>query len=160
MSARKVLLPTGLNGVILGFSKSSNAGVHPVLHNFLCQLLTTKLEDFMNSGKFYTLVSLHISSTSEPYHAHAVGGPHRNGLAVDISAINGKSITNFYDKDEELTGICDALQVLATDIRDVWENFGPLICFKTDRGGSINQIKKDTGLISMHKSHLHFSVRA
>lgn len=160
MNARKVLLPTGLNGVILSFSENSNAGVHPVLHYFLSQLLTTKLEDFMNSGKFYTLVSLHISSTSEPYHAHAVGGPHRNGLAVDFSAINGKSITKYYNYDEEVTGICDALQVLAIDISQVFENFGPLICFKTDRGGSINQIKKDTNVISMHKSHLHFSVRA
>lgn len=158
--SRKILLPNGLNGVILTFSTTSNAGVHPVLHNFLCNLLTTRLEDFVTSGKFYTLISLHISSTSEPYHAHKVGGPHRNGLAVDFSAINGKSITKFYDRDEEVTGICDALQVLAIDIQDVWENFGPLICFKTDSGGKINQIKKDTNLISMHKSHLHFSVRA
>ncbi|HRH42746.1 MAG TPA: hypothetical protein PKY82_14045 [Pyrinomonadaceae bacterium] len=157
---KKILLPNGLNGVILTFSSNSNAGVHPVLYHFLCQLLTTKLEDFMESGKLYNFISAHISSTSEPYHKHSVGGPHRNGLAIDISKINGKSITDFYNKDEDVTGICDALQVLATDIREVWENFGPLICFKTDQKGSINQIKKDTNLITMHKSHLHFSVRA
>jgi hypothetical protein len=158
--SKKILLPNGLNGVILTFSSVSNAGVHPVLHYFLCQLLTTKLEDFTTPGKFYTLFSAHISSTSEPFYKHSEGGPHRSGLAVDISAVNGKSITQFYNKDEELTGICDALQVLATDIREVFENFGPLICFKTDRAGSINQIKKDTQVINMHKSHLHFSVRA
>lgn len=158
--SRKILLPSGLNGVILTFSDNCNAGVHPVLFHFLAQLLTTQLEDFTVSGKFYRLIKLHISSTSEPYYKHAVGGPHRNGLAVDIAAINGKGITELYNRDEEVTGICDALQVLATDIREVWENFGPLICFKTDRGGHINQIKKDKDLISMHKTHLHFSVRA
>ena len=112
--SKKIILPNGLNGVILTFSSVSNAGVHPVLHNFLCQLLTTKLEDFMVSGKFYNLISLHISSTSEPYKEHKAGGPHRNGLAIDISAVNGKSITRNYDTDEEVAGICDALQVLAT----------------------------------------------
>ena len=122
MKAKKVLLPTGLNGVILNFSANSNAGVHPVLQNFLSQLLRTKLENFTTSGKFYTLVSLHISSTSEPYHAHKEGGPHRNGLAVDFSAINGKSITKYYNYDEEVTGISDALQVLAIDISEVFEN--------------------------------------
>jgi hypothetical protein len=158
--SKKIILPSGLNGVILTFSTKSNAGVHPVLHYFLCQLLTTKLEDFMTPGKFYNLMSLHISSTSEPYFAHSEGGPHRNGLAVDISAVNGKSISKYYNYDEEVAGICDALQVLATDINEVFENFGPLICFKTNRAGAINQIKKDTKILSSHKSHLHFSVRA
>ncbi len=157
---KTITLPSGLNGVILTFSPNSNAGIHPVLHNFLSQLLTTQLEDFMTPGKFYRLVSINVSSTSEPYKPHQLGGPHRNGLAIDISAINGKSITRFYNNDEEVTGICDALQVLATDIREVFENFGPLICFKTDRGGTIKQLTKDTRVISMHKTHLHFSVRA
>ncbi len=157
--SKKIVLPNGLNGVILTFSNSSNAGVHPVLHYFLCKVLTTTLEDFMTPGKFYQLGSLHISSTSEPYHAHRVGGPHRNGSAVDISAVNGKSISGFYSHDEEVAGICDALQVLATDISEVFENFGPLICFKTNRAGNTNQIKKDNQLLSSHKSHLHFSVR-
>lgn len=157
---KKLTLPGGLNGVTLICGANSNPGVHPVLYHFLAQLLATQLEDFMNPGKFYTLNSLYISSTSEPYKKHAVGGPHHNGLAIDIAAVNGKSITDLYNHDQELTGICDALQVLATDIREVWENFGPLICFKTDRSGHINEIKKDTDLISMHKTHIHFSVRA
>jgi hypothetical protein len=128
--AKNFALPNGLNGVILTFGPNSNAGVHPVLHYFLSRLLTTRLEDFMTPNKFYTLISLHISSTSEPYIEHKIGGPHRNGLAIDIAAINGKPISKLYNYDEELTG-----------------------------SGHINQITKDTKLLSQHKSHLHFSVR-
>jgi hypothetical protein len=152
-------LGNGINGVILKFGPKSDAPISSILLSFMKDLLATDIQDFMDASKTYKLISLHISSTSEPYHAHKIGGPHRSGLAVDIAEINGKSITRLYNHDEELTGICDALQVKATDDKRVFENYGPLICFKTDRAGNINQIKKDTTLISMHKSHLHFSVR-
>lgn len=151
-------LGSGLNGVIFTFGPNSNQEISPVLHGFMSSLVSQDMTNIL-TGATHKLITLHISSTSEPYHAHKVGGPHRNGLAIDISSINGKGITALYDYDEELRGICDALQVKAIDNDHVFENFGPLICFKTDRKGNINQIKKDKSLLAMHKTHLHFSVR-
>lgn len=144
--------------MIFTFSPNSYQDINPVLYGFVSKLVSQDMTDIL-TGKTHKLITLHISSTSEPFHAHKEGGPHRNGLAIDISKINGKSITKLYDYDEELRGICDALQVKAIDDDHVFENFGPLICFKTDKKGNINQIKKDKNLISMHKTHLHFSVR-
>lgn len=153
-------LGSSINGVILILSPDCrDREVKAQLVHFLMQLITTEIQDFMNPNKIYKIISLGISSTSEPYHEHKIGGPHRGGLAIDIAAVNGKSITHLYNHDEELTGICDALQLNATDIKNVFESFGPLMCFKMDRDGNSRQIKKDTKVINQHKSHLHFSVR-
>lgn len=153
---------TLLNGVRLSFSPESNAGVLPVLHLYLNKLLDARLKD-INEDKFYTLFSLHISSTSEPYFAHKEGGPHRRGLAIDIAAINGLSITKNYNISPEVTGICNALQYKAIDIPETWENFGPLLCLETMPDGRTFSIppnnEKRTKLINLHKTHLHFSVR-
>jgi hypothetical protein len=154
-----MLLGNGINGVILTFGKKSNDQVHPVLVQFMNKLVNSNLQDILTNDETFKLTSLHISSTSEPYSKHKVGGPHRSRKAVDISAINGKSITHLYGYDPEVTGICNALQVKAIDLDEVWENFGPLICLKTPMGKPMKQIKLDKDLISMHKTHLHFSVR-
>ena len=156
-----IILDTGMtpNGVTMTFSETSNAGVKWVLHFFLIKLLKTWMEDINDRSKGYYLHTVHISSTSEPYREHKIGGPHRSGLAVDISAINGKNITKFYNVDPEVRGICDSLQYSALNYSEVFENFGPLICFKSKPDGEIYQIKYDQKLINAHKSHLHFSVR-
>jgi hypothetical protein len=148
-----------LNGVNLSFSSQSNAGIMPVLLFFLTKLIRTRMEDPNERGKLYTLFSLHISSTSEPYYKHKEGGPHRRGLAIDIAAINGKSITTYYGVDSDVTGICNSLQYNAIYYPEVFENFGPMICFKTKPNGVITQIEKDKDLINAHKTHIHFSVR-
>lgn len=152
-------LGNGINGVILKFNSVSNSEIKPHLYNFLKELLTTDVQDFMDAGVTYKLVSLDISSTSEPRPSHQPGGPHRNGLAIDIAAVNGKNIKALYNHDTELTGICDALQVKATDIKNAFESFGPLICFKIDRNGNSRQLTKDMNVINGHKDHLHFAVR-
>jgi hypothetical protein len=153
-------LGNSINNVFLTFGPTSDSEVNVVLYNFLKGLIQTEMQDILNAGKKYNLLKLHISSTSEPYKAHKVGGPHRSGVAVDISAINGKSITHYYENDPEVRGIADALQFKAIDDDRVWENFGPLICLKSKLTGDITEIKKDKKLISLHKTHLHFSVRA
>lgn len=161
MTNEKITFDTNkpLNGVNLTFSQNSNAGIMPVLLFFLTKLIKTGMEDPNDRGKLYTLSSLHISSTSEPYFAHKEGGPHRRGLAIDISAINGKSITKLYGVDPDVTGICNSLQYTAIYYPEVFENFGPLICFKSNRDGVISEIKYDQTLINAHKTHIHFSVR-
>ncbi len=149
----------GINGVILKFNSVSNVEVKPHLYDFIKELITTDIQDIMDESVSYKLISMDISSTSEPRPSHQIGGPHRSGLAIDIAAINGKLIEKFYNKDPELTGICDALQVKATDLKNVFESFGPLICFKIDRDGNSRQLTKDRKAINGHKDHLHFSVR-
>jgi hypothetical protein len=163
MSENMTKLGTSINGVILTFSAVSNSDVHPVLLNFLSALIKPQMQDILDKNKIYNLISLHISSTSEPYKAHKVGGPHRSGKAVDIAKINGKAITQFYNHDPEVKGISDALQYNAIDDDRIWENFGPLICLKSYSAGPL-EIKPLTegnkALISQHKTHIHFSVRA
>jgi hypothetical protein len=161
MAEKLTKLGTSINSVILTFSSVSDSDVHPVLLNFLKDLIQTKMTDITDETKSYNLISMHISSTSEPYKAHKPGGPHRSGKAVDISKINGKSITNFYDSDAEVSGIADALQYKAIDDDRVWENFGPLICLKTYSSKPLQVLPnsdKRKALISLHKTHLHFSV--
>lgn len=152
-------LGNGINGVILRFNSVSNKEIKAHLYDFMKELITTDVQDFMNASITYKLISMDISSTSEPRKSHKIGAPHRSGLAIDIEAINGKMIGVYYNRDPELTGICDALQVKATDIKNVFESFGPLICFKIDQAGNSRQLTKSTAVINDHKDHLHFAVR-
>ncbi len=148
-----------LNGVIVKFNPGTDAEIKANLFDFMRELVTTDIQDFMDAGTTYKIISLQISSTSEPCPSHKPGAPHRDGLAIDIAAINGKSIKHLYSYDQELTGICDALQVKATDLKNVFESFGPLICFKIDKAGNSRHLTKDMATINSHKDHLHFSVR-
>lgn len=149
-----------INGVILTYSSTSDADVSEVLLSAMQGILKSQITD-SEGNVLYNLTSIFISSTSEPCSVHKEGGTHRSGRAVDISKINNKSVTSFYPIDNEVQAICDALQVNASTDERVVENFGPLGCFQPYNGKYIlisGERNKD--LISMHKTHLHFCVKA
>ena len=153
-------LGTNINGVIVTYSATSDADVVEDLLLVMRNILRTKITD--SSGAIlYNLNSIYISSTSEKCDAHKDGSPHRAGRAVDISKINNKGITVNYPIDDEVQTICDALQSYASLEEKVDENFGPLACFQPWHGKYI-QIggERNAKLISMHKTHLHFRVKA
>ncbi len=152
-------LGTSINGVILTYSGASDCEVSEKMLGVMTAIIKPGILDSSGSV-IYTLSSVHISSTSEPYKEHKEGGPHRSGNAVDISAINNKPITSFYQLDEEVQTICDAIQVAASEDNRVWENFGPLGCFKTyGENRILLSGERNQGVISMHRTHLHFSVK-
>ncbi|MBK8147718.1 MAG: hypothetical protein IPN69_14945 [Acidobacteria bacterium] len=152
-------LGTSINGVILNYSGSSDCEVSEKMLSVMTGIIKPEITD--SSGNvLYKLLSVHISSTSEPYFQHKEGGPHRSGNAVDIAQINNKPITSFYSTDEEVQAVCDAMQVAASEDARIWENFGPLGCFKTyGENRILISGEKNAGLISMHKTHLHFAIK-
>ncbi|HNQ14363.1 MAG TPA: hypothetical protein PKM58_02295 [Pyrinomonadaceae bacterium] len=153
-------LGTSINGVILEFSSVSDCEISEKMLSVMSGIIKPDVAS-ANGGVAYQLTSVHISSTSEPYFAHKEGGPHRSGNAVDISKVNNKPITTLYANDEEVQILCDALQVAASEDSRTWENFGPLGCFKTyGENRILLSGEKNAGVISMHKTHLHFSVKA
>lgn len=154
-------LGNDINGVIITYSATSNAEVVDDLLLAMRNILRTKIPKGNGSEEFYNLNSIYISSTSEACAVHKEGSPHRQGRAVDISKINNKGITVNYPIDEEVKAICDALQEYAKAEPKIDENFGPMGCFQPWNGKYI-QIsgKRNENLISQHKTHLHFRVKA
>lgn len=153
-------LGTNINGVILTYSATSDADVVEDLLLVMRSILKTQIP-FATGEGFYNLNSIYISSTSEACTVHKEGSPHRLGRAVDISMINNKAITTNYPIDKEVQGICDALQNYAKSEAKIDENFGPMGCFQPWNGKYI-QIggERNAALISTHKTHLHFRVKA
>jgi hypothetical protein len=146
--------------VILTYSATSNADVVEDLLMVMRKILRTQITD-ADGAVLYNLNSIYISSTSEACTAHQEGTPHRAGRAVDISMINNKAITTNYPVDAEVKGICDALQEFAKLEDKIDENFGPMGCFQPWNGKYIKiGGERNAYLISTHKTHLHFRVKA
>jgi len=154
-------LGNDINGVIITFSATSDAEIVDDLLLVMRNILRTKIPKGNSGEEFYNLSSIYISSTSEACDAHKPGSPHRQGRAVDISKINNKGITVNYPIDEEVKAICDALQEYAKAEAKIDENFGPMGCFQPWNGKYIKiGGERNANLISMHKTHLHFRVKA
>ena len=153
-------LGTNINGVIVTYSATSDADVVEALLLVMRKVLKTQITD-SDGNVLYNLNSIYVSSTSEKCDAHKDGSPHRQGRAVDISKINNKGVTVNYPIDAEVQTICDALQQAASVEDKIDENFGPLGCFQPWNGKYI-QIggERNAKLISTHKTHLHFRVKA
>jgi hypothetical protein len=140
----KMRLGSSINGVLLNFGPRSDQDVEPALLEVLRVVIQPDI------APEHRLVSIHVSSTSEAYEKHPAGSPHRNGLAIDISKINGIPIFVGYKSDAGVKAIVDAIQSEAVRDFRVCENFGPFL------------YQKEAMFITRtdHKDHIHIRVHS
>ncbi len=140
----KIRLGSAINGVLVTFGPRSDQDVETDLLEVL------RLVIHPGIAPEHRLLSIHVSSTSEAYVKHPAGSPHRNGLAVDISKINGIPIFAGYKSDAAVKAIVDAIQSEAVRDFRVCENFGPLL------------YQKEAMFVTRtdHKDHIHIRVHS
>jgi hypothetical protein len=140
----KTRLGPSINGVLVTFGPRSDQDVETHLLDVLRLLIRPDV------APGYRLTMIHVSSTSEAYEKHPAGSPHRNGLAVDISKINGIPLISGYKDDAGVKAIADAIQSEAVRDHRVCENFGPLL------------YQKEAGFVHRtdHKDHIHIRVHS
>jgi len=104
----------------------------------------------INLSTLEQITSIHISSTTNG-HTNSVSPNHPNGVALDISRINGKKMIL-----SGLTNQIKELQKAFDNFQYIRENFGPYFKHKYSiEYGTWNYNYPVGG----HKDHIHISIR-
>ncbi|MDN2660025.1 hypothetical protein Q8W30_17005 [Neptunomonas phycophila] len=134
-------IPNTVNDVTINFSAQANNSVDQRIVDALNEIITSELvED-------HSLTSLYVSSANDQ---HSLPSRHvqGQGKAIDISRVNGKKIVLYYNSDDDVKAVVDALQANFENYQHRRENFGPSLKHKL--GSSFP--------VSGHNDHIHLSV--
>lgn len=134
-------VPSSLNSVSIQFKDG--------VINDIDQKLVDALKQIIKPGAIpyqYFVSSIVVSSLHDS-HKNVPNSRHNQKKAIDISKINGKSISN-YNSDPEIKSLVQRIQTEFENISGRRENFGP---FKKLKLGAPYSV-------SRHHDHIHLSV--
>lgn len=132
-------IPSSFNGVDVDFAATVNKEVDQAL----IDALELAIKPDIASG--HILQTIYISSASD---SHSMPSRHAQSKAVDISRINGKKMSIYYQTDAEVHQITNAIQDALESAPSRRENFGPYFKHKSGNPYSVGG----------HGDHIHFSV--
>lgn len=134
-------IPATINGVAIEFSQSVNNNADQKIINALKHCIKP------NIATGYALMKIYISSAND---SHSFPSRHVQGAGkgVDISRINGLKMSLYYNSNQTVKNITNAIQNSFESYAHRRENFGPLF-------------KKKLGVphqVTGHNDHIHISV--
>ena len=133
-----VMIPDSINGVKVSFAETVVRNVAPrmlqALTHVLHQHITPDLE----------LTEVYISSA---FDSHAMPSRHAQAKAVDLSRVNGKKMSVYYNNDPFVSQLVYILQRRFETFEHRRENFGPAVQWKLGEPFNI-----------VHDDHIHWSV--